>query len=154
MISFIKKDITTVTTGVIAHGVNCVGVMGSGVALSIRNKWNNVFTEYVDLVKKYNNPSELLGVSQVVQVEQNELYVLNGFTQVSFGSDSKTYANVQAVEQVISSGLAYAEYKNLPFYMPKIGCLRGGLSWEVDINPILVQLSNDHPTVEIFVCDL
>ena len=33
-------------TAVIAHQVNCQGVMGSGVAKQIRDKWTNVYTAY------------------------------------------------------------------------------------------------------------
>ena len=43
---FIQKDITTERHGLIIHGVNCQGVMGSGVALAIRNKWPVVYDEY------------------------------------------------------------------------------------------------------------
>jgi hypothetical protein len=37
---------------VVAHQVNCVGVMGSGVALAIRDKYPRVYTEYLEFCNK------------------------------------------------------------------------------------------------------
>ena len=37
MIQYKKGDLLSVTKGIIAHGCNAQGVMGSGVALQIKN---------------------------------------------------------------------------------------------------------------------
>lgn len=46
---YIKKDITTVNWGIIAHGVNCRGRMSSGVAAAIRSKWPIVYDKYREM---------------------------------------------------------------------------------------------------------
>ena len=40
-------------TDVIAHQVNCQGVMGSGVAKQIRDKWPRVYDSYVTYCYDY-----------------------------------------------------------------------------------------------------
>jgi len=70
MISIIKKDVTTVTKGVVAHGVNCQGAMGSGVAGAIRRKWPSVFIEYASYHINLLNPAEALGTVQTVKLKK------------------------------------------------------------------------------------
>jgi O-acetyl-ADP-ribose deacetylase (regulator of RNase III) len=45
-ISIIDGDLLEQKTDVIAHQVNCLGVMGAGVALQIKNKWPEVYEGY------------------------------------------------------------------------------------------------------------
>lgn len=93
----IQGDITTATHGIIAHGVNCQGVMGSGVALAIRNRWPKVFEEYKAVCDENRlNRRDLLGHTQLVQVGPS-LYVANMFTQYDYGREGKQYASLQAV---------------------------------------------------------
>ena len=35
---------------IIGHQVNCLGIMGAGIAKSIKSKWFNVFTEPLTLL--------------------------------------------------------------------------------------------------------
>ena len=47
MIETRKGNLLEQTKGVIIHGCNCQGVMSSGIALQIRNKWPGVFETYI-----------------------------------------------------------------------------------------------------------
>jgi O-acetyl-ADP-ribose deacetylase (regulator of RNase III) len=42
----VDGDLLDQKTDVIAHQVNCLGVMGAGVALQIKNKWPEVYEGY------------------------------------------------------------------------------------------------------------
>src|SRR5271167_114181 len=53
-IKYLNKDITTVDEGIIAHGCNCQGVMGSGVARFLRDKYPQIFPYYQDLCGQAN----------------------------------------------------------------------------------------------------
>ena len=46
MIRVIDGDLFTTDARFIVHQVNCKGVMGSGVAKQVRNKYPHVFVEY------------------------------------------------------------------------------------------------------------
>jgi O-acetyl-ADP-ribose deacetylase (regulator of RNase III) len=153
-LTFIKKDITTVTTGIIGHGCNTLGKMGSGVALAIRNKWPKAFTEYREYYVNFKRPNkEMLGISQIVDITDT-LKVANCFTQESYGNDGKVYADIAAVEEALQGIFAYADYQALPIFLPRIGCGLGGLNFETDVQPILESLSEEYPNISVTICDL
>lgn len=161
MIHYIKKDVTTVERGVIAHGVNCQGKMGSGVAKALVTKWPAIFPPYEKLCKGVEgHQSELLGLCHMVNVgeEGNNLFVANCFTQNYYGKDGKMYADIIAVENSIAYAVGAAYGLQLPFYMPPIGCGLGGLNWERDVKPILEKIDQGAAdlgtVVDIFVCDI
>lgn len=153
MIKYEKLDVTTVTSGIVGHGVNCQAKMGSGVALAIRNKFKKVYHEYVDLCESYEDRSELLGICQIVDVD-DALYIGNCFTQEFYGNDGKPYADTTAIEESLSGLICFGEIKQLPVYIPKIGCGLGGLSWETDVLPIVEKLLEEYPKVDITICSL
>lgn len=92
----VTGDVTAPIRGIIGHGVNCQGVMGSGVAWAIRNKFPKAYEEYKTLCDNIADKHDLLGTVQIVQIT-DELYVANMFTQFTFGGDGKKYASLQAV---------------------------------------------------------
>lgn len=92
----VNGDVTAPIRGIIGHGVNCQGVMGSGVALAIRNKFPKAYEEYKALCDRTEDKRQLLGSTQIVQITE-DLFVANMFTQFSFGRDGKAYASIQAV---------------------------------------------------------
>lgn len=95
-------DVTSPKFGIIGHGVNCQGVMGSGVALTIRQKFPKAYEEYKKLCDEAGDRHNLLGTTQIVKVAPM-LYVANMFTQFSFGGDGEQYATIQAVREACSS---------------------------------------------------
>jgi len=87
-ISIKKGDILLGGDNVIAHQVNCLGVMGSGVALAIKNKYPRVYSEYVDFCKQEERKgNELLGNVQLVEIPNDNLFVANLFGQLKFSSE-------------------------------------------------------------------
>ncbi len=157
MIKYIKKDITTVQYGIIGHGCNSRGVMGAGVALAIKHKWSKAYTEYAAVCTQNKQPSGLLGTVHVVDVSEQPnlgtLFIANCFTQLTCGR-SGVYASVDAVKEALANVIAFADFAGLPLYLPKIGCGLGGLIWHVDVLPVLVEIANENPEVEIIVCSL
>lgn len=147
-VTFVNKDITAVTRGILAHGVNCKAVMGSGVALAIRHKWPIVYDRYIEV----GADDELLGTTHIIPVSEG-LFVANCYTQVGFGSDrSVKYADLEAVKKCIGDVLKWASIWDLPVYLPKIASDRGGLSWEEEVYPAIQELNTQYPEVEITVC--
>lgn len=156
MLNYVKKDITTATTGIVAHGVNCQGKMGSGVAFFIRRRWPQAYQEYMTYCRLFdNNRQSMLGMVQTVDVgnEIMPLIVANCFTQLYYGYDGKQYADVSAVREALYNISAYADTYNLPIYLPKIGCGLGGLSFDQDVQPILEKIEQEYPNIEINVCE-
>lgn len=153
-IEYITKDLTKITHGVIAHGCNCQGKMGAGVAYAIRKRWPVVYFEYVDLCIK-STPTQLLGSSQIVTITDTDisfLAVANCFTQEYYGKDGKIYADRSAIRTALIQPLRLAQKRDVPFFTSRIGCNLGGLDWGADVEPIMSALSNEFD-ITIMVCD-
>lgn len=155
MINYLKKDITTVDRGIIAHGCNAQGVMGSGVARFLRDKYPQIFPVYqkmceVASIKKREDA--LLGMVDFVQVGP-DLVVANCFTQHLYGRDDGKYARPDAILMSLQRVYARAQVSNtLPVYLPKIGAGLGGLDWETEVEPIVESLAALNPNVDTYVC--
>ena len=147
-----KDDITTVKQGIIAHGVNCQGVMGSGVAKAIKEKWPLAYTEYRKTYEAHKDVGDLLGRVNVVQVD-NGIVVANCFTQEFYGRDGKRYASLKAIEESLDRIMRYAYNNAQPFHMVKIGCGLGGCDWDTEVLPITAEMSTKH-TVPVYVYEI
>ena len=147
---YVKKDITTVTVGIIAHGVNCQGKMGSGVAKAIRDKWSVVYEYYA------RNPigKQMLGVCQIVPIHNSgTLFVANCYTQVFYGFGGR-FAKPEAIKTALIHTYYKANDYKIPVYMPKIGAGLGGLNWTNEVEPIVKELDDGWPNVDTYVCVL
>jgi O-acetyl-ADP-ribose deacetylase (regulator of RNase III) len=150
-------DLLSNTRGILVHGVNCQGQMNSGIARDIRAKYPVAYTEYASLCApqiSHNTQNTLLGTTQFVPIVENELYVANCFTQEFYGRSGKRYASPEAITACMRLVASTAENLALPIYMPIIGCGLGGLSWALDVMPLMVHISDDYPFVPITVCVL
>jgi O-acetyl-ADP-ribose deacetylase (regulator of RNase III) len=121
---------------VIMHQVNCLGVMGGGIALQIKNKYPRCFKEYADFCSLYNFSASrgLLG-KHYVYLEKN-LDIINLFGQNGFASEEQPQAtNYAALETALSSAIKrYSTRGGSPFKigLPKnMGCGLAGGDWKV-----------------------
>lgn len=134
---YIDGDILTLNKGIICQQVNCMLVMGAGLAKSIRRRWEKVYTEYTGLNK--TKPEDRLGKCQIVQVEQ-DLYVANLFGQYNYSYKTRC-TDYKALRQALSSlSVWHTTYTNdLPIWVPyKLGCGLAGGSWKI-VEEILLE---------------
>lgn len=134
IIYYRQGNLLSVTEGYIAHGVNCQGVMGSGVANAIRTKYPKVYETYNRTCEIHNSRSHssaLLG--SMLICDTNGLYpgraplqIVNMFTQDFYGTD-KRHVNYEAVAQCFEN---LTKYTSL-VHIPKIGAGLGGGNWNV-----------------------
>lgn len=119
--------------GVIVHGCNAQGAMGSGVARVIKTKWPVVYTDYRSMYKQYG-----LETGDVIysHVEEN-LYVANAITQEFYrgckdGPELDVYVDYQAVGRCFQDIIDFFdEYPDITrnIHMPFIGAGLAGGSW-------------------------
>ena len=150
----IQHDLTSTPYGIVAHGCNCLGTMGAGVAEAVRKKWPDVFYQYAKLVTLNRmttaTPAALLGRAQKVVVDPL-LSVYNCFTQVYTGHPSERHANLEAIRTSLDIVLEDAAIHDLPCFIPQIGCGLGGLDWESEVKPAILELEEKHKA-DIIVC--
>jgi O-acetyl-ADP-ribose deacetylase (regulator of RNase III) len=107
--------------------VNCKGVMGSGLALDIKNKWPEVFSSYI---RAYHQDKLKLGKTWIVNVGPN-LYIANLVGQKDYGRiPGRVYTHYNALEE------CFSKLKNIStrrqVYIPyNIGCGSGGGKWRL-----------------------
>lgn len=128
MIEYRKGDLLDVSSGVIIHGCNSHGVMGSGVALALKNKYPACFEIYRMSCDERKNDETLLGDS-IIYVASDTLEIANMITQKDFGTQ-KRQVNYGAVAEGFS--ILHDNYDlDREFNFPKIGAGLGGGDWEV-----------------------
>lgn len=143
MVIDIKGDLLETECKTIAHGVNCQGVMGSGVAKVLTDKYPEVresYFEYYNLceqdVDKYGTDI-LLGMVEGVSVDGGKR-VLNCFTQNKVGYDGRKYVSYDAIHNCFRRiAVGYDEIA-----IPRIGCGLAGGSWDI-VKPIIEHAVGD-----------
>lgn len=131
MLNYVKLDVKDITKGLIVQGVNCQGVMNSGIAKDIRTKYPGVFKQYKNACDAFvNNKEDLLGMVVYYKVS-SDLVIANLFSQLTYGRIPGTiYADSKAIYKGMVKVLDHAHYEKLELFSPKIGCGLGGLNWE------------------------
>ena len=128
MIKHIKCDIFKSGADAILHQVNCQGVMGSGVAKQVREKYPKAFNGYKKLCDSYGeNRAQLLGTAQYIELGDDK-YIVNIFAQDKFGYDGKCYTDYNALKKALGNVNWYLTNKTIaiPYLM---GSHRGGGDW-------------------------
>ena len=132
MIEYKKGDLLSVNSGIIVHGANAQGVMGSGVAKAIREKYSECYKAYYTEYISYG-----LVLGDIVWWASNNnstlcdtLFIANGITQHLYGTD-KRQVNYVAVADVFKQVIRQAKATNLEVNFPKIGAGLGGGRWEI-----------------------
>lgn len=116
---------------VIAHQVNCKGVMGAGVAKAIRSRYPEIMNEYVSLCNSQKVSRDLLGKCQLVKTNNRQRLVANLFGQDGFGGGLRTDYN--ALKAAFDSLFEQMDELDLDSVsMPYgIGCGLAGGDWNV-----------------------
>ena len=128
MIKHIKCDIFESGADIICHQVNCQGVMGSGVAKQVREKFSTVYEAYKSWCSEYT-PKHLLGRAQPVNTNNNTI-IVNIFAQENFGYDGKCYTDYNALRNGLKT--VCLNFKNKIIALPYLmACHRGGGDWNI-----------------------
>ncbi len=150
MIKEIKGSILDTHCKLIAHGCNAQGVMGSGVARILYDKWPMVKSRYlyfVNVLNKNIDPDHLLGMVDFEWVDI-DIEVANCFTQQNCGTDKQVYLSYAALNDCFQRLKDHAiENKITEIAMPKIGCGLAGGDWE----RVKVMLEDKFKDTEIIV---
>jgi O-acetyl-ADP-ribose deacetylase (regulator of RNase III) len=138
MIKYIKGDLLDAPQELIAHQVNCIGVMGSGVAKAIKDKYPIAFRDYNKLCSE-GLGLKLLGVAQFVRGSDNRV-VCNLFGQFKFLPRNIRHTDYDALKTGFET--IKKTYPSQDIAMPKIGCGLGGGDWSV-VSVIIESIFDD-----------
>ncbi len=128
----------------IVNTVNCVGVMGKGIALQFKNKWPDNFDLYQAACRAGEVRPGKMHVFDAGAYAQPH-YIINFPTKDHWRGNSKMSFIKEGlrdlVEQVQRLGI-----KSIA--VPPLGCGNGGLSWD-DVKPMIVEAFVALPDVEV-----
>lgn len=131
-----NSNLLDVKSGILCHQVNCVGVMGAGIALQIKGKWPEVFKQYKDKCDLCSEePRKLLGGVQDILVSHN-LVVANCFGQVYPGRNG-TMTDYDAWDKILDNLKDLSNFFSLELHFPyMIGCGLAGGDWNIILGKI------------------
>lgn len=140
----------------IMHVVNSFGVMGSGIALSIKKKYPFTFENYENLCKG-SSAEDLLGDNLMVwekSLNGKDFLISNIFAMHSLGGDGRNL-NYEAFYSSIGRMLEEEsqEFGIISFGCPKLmGCDRAGGDWNV-VQAMLVSLFGRYEKMNLVIVD-
>jgi len=146
MIEIRRGDILQADAEALVNTVNCVGVMGRGIALQFRKAYPENFKEYKALCDRGE-----FSVGKVHVHERgswlNPAFIINFPTKRHWRSNSRTedikkgmQSLIQTVRQLGISSIA----------IPPLGCGLGGLQWE-EVRPLIEEAFQDLPDVQVLL---
>jgi O-acetyl-ADP-ribose deacetylase (regulator of RNase III) len=139
----VEDDLLSAPRGFIIHGCNDKGVMGSGVAAGVRNRYPGAYAVY-------KQTEQLLGlkIGTCSFYQHNpELFIVNAVTQTLGGPNP---LDMQGLAECFSKTLymmSMHEYcsgisaGSLPLLFPMIGAGRAGGDWN-EISDVIVKVTS------------
>lgn len=146
-VTFHKGNIFNAKTQTIVNTVNCVGVMGKGIALVFKLRYPKMF----DIYKEHCN-SKLIkpGVLWIYKKDENSQRVLNFPTKNHWKYPSKVEYLDKGLEKFVST---YKEKGITSIAFPLLGTHNGGLDKDMVLELMTNHLNNCEIPVEIYEYD-
>ncbi len=123
MVKFIEYGDIFALDGVnsFAHGCNCAGAMGRGIAVQFKEKFPQMYHEYKEMCR-----NGLFRPGDVFDYNFGIGYVYNLGTQESW----RTRAKIEYIEEALTRMIELAKLAGVTdIAMPAIGAGLGGLDW-------------------------
>ncbi|MEM7979483.1 macro domain-containing protein, partial [Morganella morganii] len=147
MLEFVKGNFFDFDADIRVNTVNCVGVMGAGVALAFKNKYPEMFKEYVRQCKANEISPGKPSVWKKEDMFSKGVEIINFPTKDHWRNPSEY--------EYIESGLIWlSDYlrnkEGLTITLPALGCGHGGLDWNNVKQLILKYLTDTKNNILVF----
>lgn len=141
-VNYIKGNIFTSKADVLVNPVNCVGVMGAGLALEFRLRYPDMFIKYANICKK-----EQLRPGKLWIFNGNDKRILNFPTKIDWKAKTKKEFLVKGLSKFADT---YEEKRINSIAFPLLGADRGGLSQSTSLEVMLSFLEPLDIDIEIY----
>lgn len=129
MITYLDTDIFTTPAQAIVNPVNTVGVMGSGLAKAIRDRYPEMYESYRQLCLEGNFKIGDLAFYLAV-----DRWIINFPTKRHYRQRSRLSDIERGLQALVGLG------HDLPVTsvaFPKLGCGHGGRDWDGEVMPLM-----------------
>jgi O-acetyl-ADP-ribose deacetylase (regulator of RNase III) len=143
MLIYRRTSLLESTAQTLVNTVNCVGVMGKGIAKDFKEREPNMFVAYQRICNK-----KLLSPGKLWLWKGTNSWILNFPTKIHWRNPSKLEWIEAGLEKFVSS------YKSLginEISFPRLGCGNGGLNWD-DVRPLMEQYLKS-VSIKVFIHD-
>lgn len=128
----------------IVNTVNCVGVMGKGIALQFKNKWPENFRAYAAAcIAKEVRPGRMFVFDSGGLVKPN--YIINFPTKDHWRGKSRIEFIHDGLQDLVAT-VTRLGVRSIA--IPPLGCGNGGLDWS-DVRPLIESVFARLPDVEV-----
>lgn len=129
-------DLFTCGTDAIVNTINCVGVMGKGLALSFKQRYPAMFRAYADAC---SSGEVEIGKMWIWYNQEPPRYIFNFPTKLHWRNPSQ----LSWIEKGLDDLRLHVIMKSIEsLALPALGCTNGGLSF-ADVRPLVEQKLGD-----------
>ena len=143
MINYYQGTVFNTSAKTIVNTVNCVGVMGAGIALEFKLRFPEMYKDYK---KKCDKNLVRIGRPYIYS-HSDDLWILNFPTKKHWKNKSKIDW-IEAGLKYFSKNYSDVKMESVAF--PKLGTNNGGLDWD-EVNGLMEQYLSDL-NIEIYIC--
>jgi len=150
MIEYVTGNILEDTEAkCLVNPVNCVGVMGKGLALAFKKQFPSMFIFYKNICDTGHLKPGRCVVWKNFQSPQSILLFPTKSDWRRPSEIPDIEAGLKHFVSLIGTDILNSEINPIAF--PKLGCGLGGLDWEYEIKPLMEEyLSNLNLTIRIY----
>jgi O-acetyl-ADP-ribose deacetylase (regulator of RNase III) len=128
----------------IVNTVNCVGVMGKGIALQFKQRWPQNFKAYAAACERKEVRPGKMFVYSLGEWAQPR-FIINFPTKVHWRGDSK----IEYIEEGLRDLLSQIERLGIKsIALPPLGCGNGGLDWDA-VKGLVLDVFKEHPQIQV-----
>jgi len=133
MVKIIEGNLFETKANIICHQTNCQGVMKSGVALEVKQRYPNVFNSYR---KDYEDGLLKLGYVNFASTgKSSEQIIANMCGQDVYGYDNGIYTDYNKLQDCFDTVVNYIrisyDVKPIIAFPYLMSCHRGGGDWNI-----------------------
>lgn len=130
MLEYSKQNIFLLEVDAYVNPVNCIGVMGGGLAAQFKYKYPQMFADYSNMCAR-----QRLLPGRIHSFYEKNKWIINFPTKVHYKNPSK----IEYIEQGfigVDTFLSSNKISSMAF--PKLGCGLGGLDWNT-VKPLMIN---------------
>lgn len=127
----------------IVNTVNCVGVMGKGIALEYKRLYPDMFKKY----KSHCN-NKIMNIGTLYLFKADDRWILNFPTKFHWRDKSKLSYLEDGLKKFVDT---YKDKGITSIAFPQLGCQNGGLDWETDVKPLMETYLSSLDDIEIVI---
>ena len=142
MIKFLNKTVFNSGCDGIVNTVNCIGVMGAGIALEFALRYPKMAIQYQDDCKE-----KKVKIGQILTYPEEDVLIINFPTKFHWKYPSQLNWIARGLDYLRDH---YIEWRIKSIAVPPLGCSNGGLDFN-DVKELIVDKLKDID-LDVYIC--